>query len=190
MVSHVITFMDDVTMHIPSLNTWDQCVWPPGVAMQRATTEVEQYGYHHGQAIDLNPIMLVTQFGVTDEVGTYLCVAWTLVFEGSVLAYNPARDEVEWVPICGIANDLSWVEEKSAMALVNYVPCISQDVAHIAGLGTRCLMSWPDDSSLEEEEEEDEHEEEEEPAEVEEQGEAGSEPLSGSTELKQGKMEH
>ena len=59
--------------------------------------------------------MLATQFRVTDEVGTYLCVARALVFEGSILAYNPARDEVEWVPTCGMANNLSWVEEKSAV---------------------------------------------------------------------------
>ena len=52
--------------------------------MPRAATEMEQYGYHCGQAVDLSPIMLVTQFRVTDEAGTYLCVAQALVFEGSV----------------------------------------------------------------------------------------------------------
>ena len=87
------------------------------VAMPWAATEVEQYGYHHGQAVDLGPIMPATQFRVTDEVGTYLCAVWALVFEGSILAYNPTRDEVEWVPMCGVANDLSWTEEKLAMAL-------------------------------------------------------------------------
>ena len=44
-VSHAVTFMDDVAMHIPSLNAWDQFVWPPEVAMLWATMEVEQYGY-------------------------------------------------------------------------------------------------------------------------------------------------
>ena len=56
--------------------------------------------------------MLATQFRVTDEVGVYLCAAWALVFKGSVLEYNPARDEAEWVPTRGVTNDLSWVEEK------------------------------------------------------------------------------
>ena len=102
MISHAITFLDDLAMRVPTLNVWDQFVWPPGMAMPRATTEVEQYGYCCSHTIDLGPVMLATQFRVTDEEGTYLCAAWALVFEGSVLAYNPTRDEVEWVPACGI----------------------------------------------------------------------------------------
>ena len=102
---------------------------------------MEQYSYHHGNAIDLGPVMPVMQFKVTDEEGTYLCAAWALVFEGSILAYNPARDEVEWVPAHSIVNDLSWAEEKSAVALVNYVPCISHEAACIAGFGTCRLVS-------------------------------------------------
>ena len=180
-VAHAITFVDDTAMRVPSLDVWDQFVWLPAVAMPQATMEAEQYGYHHGQAIDLGPIIPATQFRVTDEAGTYLCAAWALVFKGSVLVYNSARDEVEWVPTCSITNDLSWVEEKSAVAMVNYVPCISQEAAHIAKLGACCLMSWPNDSSLQEEEEEDE--------EVEEQGEVGPELPSGGTELEQGEME-
>ena len=126
--------------------------------------------------------MLATQFRVTDEEGTYLCVARALVFEGSVLAYNAARGEVEWVPTCGLTNDLSWVEEKSVVALANYVPCISQEGACIVRLGARCLVSWPDDSSLTEEEEV-EHEEREKWEEV------GPKPPSTAAELKQGEEE-
>ena len=161
--------------------------------------EVEQYGYHCSQAVDLGPVMLVTQFRVTDEAGTYLCVVRALVFEGSILAYNPTRDEVEWVPACGITNDLSWAEEKSAMALANYVPRVSQEVAHRAGLEAHHLVSWPDDSSSQEEEEEDEQEEDEqeedeqeeedEHKETEEHGEAGPESLSSDVALEQGKTE-
>ena len=195
-VFHAITFMDDMAMHIPTLDIWDQFVWPPAVAMPRAATEVEQYGYHWGHAVDLSPVMPVSQFKVTDEAGTYLCAARALVFEGSVLAYNPTRDKAEWVPACGvIMKDLSWTEEKSAVVLANYVPCISQEAACIAGLGTRCLMSWPDDSSSEEEndgqmeEEDNEGEEEEDPADMEEQGEVGPELPSGSKAPEQGKTE-
>ena len=85
------------------------------------------------------------------------------------------------------------MEEKSAVALVNYVPCIPQEAACIARLGAHCLVSWPDDSSSQEEEEGDEEEEEgeqEEEEEHEEQGEVGSKPPSGGMELEQGKTEH
>ena len=57
--------------------------------------------------MDLGAVMPATEFRVTDKEGAYLCVAWGLIFEGSILAYNPARDEAEWVPACGVTNDLS-----------------------------------------------------------------------------------
>ena len=43
------------------------------------------------------------------------------MFEGSVLTYNPMLNEAEWIPMRGLANDLSWGEERSAVALANYV---------------------------------------------------------------------
>ena len=103
LVADAITFVDDVAVRMPSLDAWDQFVWLPA--------EVEQYSYCRGQAIDLRPVMPVTQFRVTDEVGTYLCAVQALVFEGSVLAYNPTRDEAEWVPAC--VGLMSWPDSSS-----------------------------------------------------------------------------
>ena len=118
----------------------------------------------------------------------------TLVFEGSILAYNPARDEVEWVPTSGIANDLSWVEERSSVAFANYMPHVPQEADHIAELRAHCLMGWPDDSSLEEEdneqtEEEDGEQEGDEHEEAEEQREADPELPSSGMALEEDKIE-
>ena len=131
---------------------------------------------------------------MTNEAGTYLCAARALVFEGSVLVYNPTRDEAEWVPAHGVANDLSWEEEKSAVALANYVPRVFQEVAHIAGLGACRLMSWLDDSSSDEDEQEDDEQEDDEQEgdeheEAEGQGEGRPESPSGGVALQQGKTE-
>ena len=134
-VADVITFLDELVVWVPSLDAWDQLVWPPAAAVQWALTEAELYGYCHGQVVDLGAVMPAAQFRVTDKAGTYLCVVRALVFEGSILAYNPAKNEAEWVPACGLANDLTWAEERSAVALANYVPCISDEVARIARLG-------------------------------------------------------
>ena len=114
-VAYVITFVDELAIRAPSLDAWDQFIWLPAAAMPRALTEAELYGYCCSQAVDLGPVMLAVQLRVTDEAGTYLCVAWALVFEGSILAYNPARDEAEWVPAHGLTNDLTWTEERSAV---------------------------------------------------------------------------
>ena len=134
-ITHVITFLDELAVQVPSLDAWDQLVWPPAVAAPQALMEAELYSYCHGQVVDLGPVMLVAQFQVTVEGGAYLCIARALVFKRSVLAYNPAMNEAEWIPVCNLNNDLTWAEERSAVALVNYVPHIPVEAARIARLG-------------------------------------------------------
>ena len=134
-VAHVITFMDELAIWVPSLGAWDQFIWLTAASIPWTLTEAEPYGYCCGQTVDLRPVMLTAQFRVMDEAGTYLCMARALVFEGSILAYNPTKNEVEWVAACGLTNDLTWAEERSAMALANYVPCIPQEVVQIMRLG-------------------------------------------------------
>ena len=121
-VSHAITFLDDMAVHAPTLDAWDQFVWLPSVAVPWTAMQVEQYGYCHGNVVDLGTVMPVMEFRVTDEKGTYLCMAYTLIFEGSILVYDPARDEAEWVPARRVANNLSWAEERMVVMLVNFVP--------------------------------------------------------------------
>ena len=168
-VSHVITFLDDMVVCIPMFDAWDQFIWPPSVAIPCTAMQVEQYGYCCRNAIDLGAVMPVTEFRVTDEEGTYLCMAHALIFEGSILVYNPTRDEAEWVPTHRVANDLSWAEERMVVALANFVPHAPQEADHITELRTCHLLAWTDASSSEEEGEqmqeegdepkEDEHEE-------------------------------
>ena len=134
-VAHIITFLDELVVWAPSLDAWDQFVWPPTAAIPWALTEAEPYGYCHSQAVDLGPVIPAAQFRVTDEVGTYLCMAWALVIEGSILAYNPAKNEAQWVPACGLTNDLTWAEERFTVALANYILCIPQEAAWIMRLG-------------------------------------------------------
>ena len=133
--AHVITFLDELVVWVPSLDAWDQLVWPPAAAVPKALTEAELYGYCHGQAVDLSPMMPAAQFQVMDKGGAYLCIVRALVFEGSVLSYNPAKKEAEWIPVHGLTNELTWAEERSAVALANYVPCIPEEAAQIARLG-------------------------------------------------------
>ena len=111
---------------------WSGC---PTAAVPQALTEAELYGYCHGQVVDLSPVMPGTQYWVTEEGGAYPCVARGLVFEGSVLAYNPAMNEAELIPVYGLANDLTWAKEKSTVALVNYVQHALAEVAWITKPG-------------------------------------------------------
>ena len=85
--------------------------------------------------------MPATEFRVTDEEGTYLCVAHSLIFEGSVLAYDLIRDEAEWVPTHGVANDFSWEEERMVVMLANFVPPTRKRQTASQSLGP--ATSWP-----------------------------------------------
>ena len=67
---------------------------------------------------------------------------------------------MKWVPTCSVANDLSWVEERSAVTLVNFIPSTPHEADHIAELGMYHLVGWLDDSSSEEEGDDDGQEEE------------------------------
>ena len=98
MISHMISFLDELAIRVPSHRAWDQFMWPPLVATLWALQEPELYGYCHGQVVDMGPVLAVAQFWVTDKVGNYLCMARALVFEGSILAYNPTHNEAEWIP--------------------------------------------------------------------------------------------
>ena len=142
-----------MAVHTPTLNAWDQFIWLPIAAVPRPAMQAKQYGYHRGNTVDLGTVMPVAEFRVIDEEGAYLCAARGLIFQGSVLAYDPTRDEVEWVPTRGVVNNLSCAEERMAVALVNFVPRAGQEADHITELGARRL-AWTDDSSSEEEGEE------------------------------------
>ena len=66
-------------------------------------------------------------------------------------------NEAEWIPMRGLANDLSWGEERSMVALANYVPHVQKEGKRIARLRVSRVVSSPDDdrstTSMEEEEE-------------------------------------
>ena len=62
-------------------------------------------------------------------------------------------NKAEWVPGHSLANDLTWVEERSTVVLANYVPRITAEAAWITRLGAHQIVSCPDDSSMSEEEE-------------------------------------
>ena len=132
--AHVISYLDELAVRIPTLEAWDQMVWPTTAVILHVPTEAEYFGHCQGQASDLSPVMPAVQFCVTEEGRTYLCTARTLVFKRSILTYNPALNEAKWVPVHSLVNDLSWAEERSAMALANYVPCAPVEAAQIARL--------------------------------------------------------
>ena len=132
--AHVISYLNKLAVHVPTREAWDQMLWPTTVVIPHVPTKAKSYGYCWGQAVDLGPVMPATQSRVTEEGRTYLCTTRALVFEWSILAYNPALNEAEWVLTCGLANNLSWAKERSAVALANYILHAQEEAERIARL--------------------------------------------------------
>ena len=145
--THVISYLNELAVGLPTSEAWDEMVWPTTVVTLRVPTEAESYGYCWSQVVDLGPMMLAPQFRVTNERGTYLCTVRVLVFNGSILAYNPTLNEAEWIPARGLANDLSWGKERLVVALANYVPHAPKEGKRIARLRAGRVVSCPDDDS-------------------------------------------
>ena len=142
--THII-YLNELAVRIPTREAWDQMVWPAMVVIPCVPTKAKSYGYCRGQAVDLGPMMPAAQFHVTEERGTYPCTTRALVFEGSILTYNPALNEAEWVPVCRLANDLSWADERSAVALANYVLCTQEEAGQVVScLGDDSSTEWED----------------------------------------------
>ena len=60
--THVISYLDKLAVRVPTLEAWDQMVWPTMVVIP----QVKSYGYCWGQVVDLGPVMPVAQFWVTE----------------------------------------------------------------------------------------------------------------------------
>ena len=70
-----------------------------------------------------------TWFCISQPNGDFVCVARGLFFEGNILTYDPASNEMEWIPMQGTAEDLSQAEDASTRELSNMVPLDSAEEA-------------------------------------------------------------
>ena len=63
-----------------------------------------------------------------DDNEQYLHSGRALIFEGSMLVYNPQRDIAQWVPVCGMSATLMMPELRAAYDLNNFVPSPSKEL--------------------------------------------------------------
>ena len=71
--------------------------------------------------MELGLTMPPSLFHVSYPSGKFICFARGLIFEGSILAYDPSTNGVEWICMHGTTSDLSKAEEMLALALCNMV---------------------------------------------------------------------
>ena len=125
----VISYLDGLAQHMPTRKTWDELVFPPPLAEPHTPRQSSHLGYILGHTMDLGSTLPPPlRFHITNPNGEFLCVARGLLFEGSVLTYDPATNGAEWIPVRGTVNDLSPMEDGCALELSNItIPDFPED---------------------------------------------------------------
>ena len=117
----VISCLDELAWHVPARKAWDELVFLPPPAEPHAPHWSGHLGCIMGHTVDLGSALPPLWFCVSGPNSEFICIAWGLLFEGSMLTYDPTTNRVKWVPVQGTTSDLSLVEEASTQELSNIV---------------------------------------------------------------------
>ena len=93
-------------MHQPSWKAWDELVWPPPSTAPHMLPKNKHVGYIQGHVVELGLAMPPSWFLVSYPSGEFICFTRGLIFEGSVLTYDPSTNGVDWIPMCSTTSNL------------------------------------------------------------------------------------
>ena len=121
----IVRQLDELATCDTSTITWDQFAFP--------LTDQEGWGeealcYHPGKTLDIGRRMPGFRLMLQDDNEQYPHSGRTLIFEGSMLVYDPQRDIAQWVPIRGMSATLTMPELRAAYDLNNFVPSPSSEL--------------------------------------------------------------
>ena len=120
--AEVISCLDQLAKCLPTSWAWNELVFPPPPAKPHMPHRSGHLGYIRGCVVALGQMLPSLRFCVSEPDIEFICMAWGVLFEGSVLAYDPTTNGAEWIPVQGSASNLSPVEEASTQELSNIVP--------------------------------------------------------------------
>ena len=121
----IVRKLDEIATRDTSTITWDQFAFP--------LTDQEGWGeealcYHPGKMLDVGRRMPGFRLMLQDDNEQYPHSGRALIFEGSMLVYDPQWDIAQWVPICGMSATLTMPELHAAYNLNNFVPSPSSEL--------------------------------------------------------------
>ena len=122
----IVRKLDEIAMHGTSIMImWDQFAFPQ---VDQECWREEALCYHPGKMLDIRTHMLGFRLMLQDDKGQYPHSSRILIFEGSMLVYDPQRDITQWVPICGTSATLTMPELRVVYDLNNMVPLPSSEL--------------------------------------------------------------
>ena len=100
----IVSKLDEAAMWCTSNTVWDQFAFPQ---MDQGYWREEALCYHPGKMLNVGTCMPGFRLMLQDDKGQNPHSGTTLIFEGSMLVYDPQRDIVQWVPIWGTSATLT-----------------------------------------------------------------------------------
>ena len=121
----IICKLDEAVMQHTSDIAWDQFVFPQ---MDDEYWREEALCYHYGKMLNVGVCMPGFRLMLQDDKGEYPHSSHALIFEGSMLVYDPQWDIAQWIPIRGTSATLTMTELCAANDLNNMVPSPSSEL--------------------------------------------------------------
>ena len=79
----------------PMHKAWDELVWQPPSSASPMPKWNKPVSCIQGQTVEMGPMMLPTQFHMSNPMGEFKCFTWGLIYKGAVLTYDPVTNSVE-----------------------------------------------------------------------------------------------
>ena len=93
--ANVISYLDELATCQPLQRAWDELVWPPESTAPHVLPQNEHVGYIQGHFMELGLTMPPSQFCISDPSRGFICFTRGLIFEGSILTYDPITNRAE-----------------------------------------------------------------------------------------------
>ena len=127
-------------MRCTSNIVWDQFAFPQ---MDQEYWREEALCYHPGKMLDVRAHMPGFRLMLQDDKGQYPHSGRALIFEESMLVYDPQQDIAQWVPIRGTSTTLTMTELRAANDLNNMVPLPSSELEPVKPPSPEIIKGTP-----------------------------------------------
>ena len=115
----IVYKLDEVATRCTSPIAWDPFAFP---LTDDTCWREEALCYRPGKTLDVGARMPGFKLMLQDDKGEYPYSGRALIFEGSMLVYDPQRDIAQWVPVRGTSSTLTMPELRVANDINNMVP--------------------------------------------------------------------
>ena len=116
---NIVCRLDEAATRCLSNIVWDRFTFPQ---TDQEFWREEVLCYHPGKMLDVGACMTSFRLMLQDNKGQYANPGHAIIFEESMLVYDPQCDIVQWVPVRGASAALTMMELRAANDLSNMVP--------------------------------------------------------------------